>query len=270
LVAPLELSDAPEALKLSLAAGWNQTEADWRRVIALEPDGCWGLHRDGRLVATASTICYGDRLAWIGMVLTDPAFRGLGCARTLVCRCLEYLEQRKIQTVRLDATDAGKHLYQSLGFLDEYPVERWIRHPAPAVSPPPLAPFRLDTELDNRAFGADRSRLLMELAGLESAACAAGYAMGRPGAEAFYFGPCVSRTPDGAAGLLSWYISRHCRDKIFWDLIPHNVSTVALARKAGFERHRTLTRMRKTLRDAAPPHIEVLDEIYALAGFEFG
>ncbi len=55
----LTLADIPGAMLLNHAAGWNQTEADWRRVIELEPEGCFCIEREGRLVSTTTTSCYG-------------------------------------------------------------------------------------------------------------------------------------------------------------------------------------------------------------------
>ena len=37
----LSESDIPAAMKLKEAAGWNQTENDWRCLLRLEPHGCF-------------------------------------------------------------------------------------------------------------------------------------------------------------------------------------------------------------------------------------
>src|SRR5207245_1664402 len=95
----LRPTDVPQAMRLKEAAGWNQTEDDWRRMLDLEPEGCFGIEQEGRLVATTTTICYGSRLAWIGMVLTDPEFRGRGLASRLMRRALEYLDSRGMEWI---------------------------------------------------------------------------------------------------------------------------------------------------------------------------
>ena len=46
-VRPLAAADLPLGLRLSQAAGWNQTEADWRRFLDLQPDGCFVAELDG-------------------------------------------------------------------------------------------------------------------------------------------------------------------------------------------------------------------------------
>ena len=81
-------------MKLKEAAGWNQTEADWRRLIKLEPNGCFAAIENDRLVGTTTTTTYGDELAWIGMVLVDPQHRRRGIA-TQVNRDGAGLSRRK-------------------------------------------------------------------------------------------------------------------------------------------------------------------------------
>ena len=95
-------SDIPSAMRLKEAAGWNQTEADWRRLLLLQPNGCFAAVKDGRVVGTTTTTIY-DELAWIGMVLVDPQHRRQGIAATLMNVALEYLNG-KVDTIKLDAT----------------------------------------------------------------------------------------------------------------------------------------------------------------------
>jgi GNAT superfamily N-acetyltransferase len=122
----LERSHIPAGIRLKEAAAWNQTEQDWARLLEMEPDGCFGLLCDGEVVATTTAVCFGQKLAWIGMVLTDPAYRGRGFARRLMEHALEFLERRGVEWLKLDATDMGRPLYLKLGFEDEALVERWV------------------------------------------------------------------------------------------------------------------------------------------------
>src|SRR5215813_13450833 len=117
-------SDIPAAMKLKEAAGWNQTEDDWRRLIRLEPDGCFAAIKDGELVGTTTTTTYNDDLAWVGMVLVDPQSRRQGIATRLLETALDYLKG-KVATVKLDATPQGKLVYEQFGFEVESMVERW-------------------------------------------------------------------------------------------------------------------------------------------------
>ncbi len=242
------LSEAhlPDLLRLSETAGWNQTAWDWLRLLELEPEGCFGIAADGRIVASATGITYGRELAWIGMVLTLPEYRGRGFATRLMERCLDYCQQRGIDTVRLDATEQGRPVYAKLGFVDEYEVQRregWLE----AREARPLA---FDFALDRLAFGADRRRLL------ERTGCS------RPGRAAPYIGPVTARTPEEAREMIL-----HCgmSGPCFWDVPAANPAAVELAGNLGFSPVRRLMRMRR-----GPAVAERPEYVFALAGFEYG
>lgn len=262
-------SDVPAAMKLVEAAGWNQTPQDWRNVMEVEPEGCYVLECEEHVVATATTVCYGDRLAWIGMVLTDPAFRGRGFARQLMNASVDYCRRRDVALVKLDATDMGHPLYERLGFRDESVVERWLR-PAGAAPMPVELPYEPMPDLDLAAFGVDRSSLIRRMLQFESASAPGeGYAIGRPGRVNAYFGPCVAGNAAAARRLLEWFLARHPEEGVFWDILEHNAHAAGLAREYGFEPRRRLLRMALRLRDGAPLGNDDT-KVFGLAGFEYG
>src|SRR5437870_6854001 len=98
----LDHSRLVHALSLSQRVGWNQTQGDWARLGLLEPEGCFGFECNGAIVATTTVVCYGRALAWIGMVVTDPAHRRRGLARRLMERALEFVEERGVAWTKLD------------------------------------------------------------------------------------------------------------------------------------------------------------------------
>ena len=280
----LRPSDVPDLMRLSQAAGWNQILEDWARLLELEPEGCFGIEEDGRVVATTTAVCFDRRLAWIGMVLTDPAHRRRGLARRLMEYALEFLERRRIEWVKLDAAEMGRPLYAKLGFEDECAIERWAAT-APAqgklsasgvapcstaclVSLDSLAPW---SSMDRRAFGADRSRVLENLARCETATVPGeGFAMGRPGVDASSFGPCVALSREAARSLVTGFLKSHPRETVYWDLLPENKEAVRLALEFGFAPKRRLVRMDRpgTVRAERPRADASL--VYATAGFEYG
>ena len=268
----LTAADIPAGMRLKEAAGWNQTEADWRRVLALEPEGCFAIECDGEVRATTTAVCFGQELAWVGMVLTDVQYRGRGFARRLMEHALAYLRRRRVAWIKLDATDMGRPLYERLGFREEGAIERWIRRPGGAVPHSDAASqFGFTPALDRQAFGADRSRLIQVLASVESVSIAdKGFAMGRPGARAAYFGPCVARSAGAARELLAWFLKKHPEESIYWDILPANGNAVTLAREFGFEPVRRLARM--AVAGVENPSGLHNDDtlVYAAAGFEFG
>lgn len=260
---------------LKQAAGWNQTEADWARLLDLQPDGCFAIEQNGALAATATALVYGADLAWIGMVLTAPEHRGQGFARMLMAEAMAYTQASAAAQVGLDATEMGIALYQRFGFEQECLIERWGR-PAPLLSevtsPIATGPWTPDPELDANAFPADRLRLLANLAAEGESAGIAGsaYAMGRPGSQAAYFGPCVAKSPAMAERLLHWFLALHLHETVYWDLLPENPEAVLLARRNGFCPLRRLTRMKRTLGSGALIRRPDSSLVFAIAGFELG
>jgi ribosomal protein S18 acetylase RimI-like enzyme len=123
----LHAEDIPLAAQLSAQAGWNQTEDDWRTLLALSPEGCLAIEVDGHLAATTTLLCYGSRLAWMGMVLTKTEYQRRGFASRLLAHALDIADTMGIATIKLDATDQGQPLYESLGFRSEQEIERWSR-----------------------------------------------------------------------------------------------------------------------------------------------
>jgi GNAT superfamily N-acetyltransferase len=264
----LRPSDVGGAIRLTRAAGWNQIPRDWERLLMLEPDGCFTLEADGQVAATTTAICYGRELAWLGMVLTAPEFRRRGFAESLVGRALQFVQSRGVATVKLDATESGVGLYRKLGFVDECEIERWQRAPAPVPAGEVMS-YLPDCSDDRMSFGADRSALLGQLAGLGAASLPGeGYAMGRAGFTAAYFGPCLAKSTTSARRLLQWFLAGPGEEQVFWDLFPSNQEAVRLAEEFEFVPVRRLMRMALFNSPAQPTPNQA--EVFAIAGFELG
>jgi GNAT superfamily N-acetyltransferase len=113
--------------ELRRLAGWNQTPEDWRRLLELEPRGCFLAELEGELAGTVTTTAYGQAIAWIGMMLVHPKHRRQGIATRLMGQAVEYLRGRAVRCIRLDATPAGYPLYEKLGFVPEWTLTRCLR-----------------------------------------------------------------------------------------------------------------------------------------------
>lgn len=260
--------DIGVALRLTRTAGWNQVQSDWQRLLSLEPEGCFTLESGGHLSATTTVLCYGRDLAWVGMVLTNPEFRRRGFAEALIAKALEFVESRSVATVKLDATEFGSDLYRKFGFVEECEIQRWQRAPGP-VEVGELLPYSPDASYDRARFGADRRELLAGLAELGAASLPSeGYAMGRPGFLAAYFGPCLANSPAAARRLLRWFLANHAGENVFWDLFPANQEAVRIAQEFGFIPVRRLLRMALSRTPVRP--ISNQSEVFAIAGFELG
>jgi GNAT superfamily N-acetyltransferase len=275
--------DVPAGLRLKELAGWNQSASDWNRFLEASPEGCFVVEENGLVCGTATTICYEDRFAWIGMVLVDPQYRKQGIGTQLLKKTIEYLDQQKIPTMKLDATPQGRPLYEKLGFVAEYEIERWVLKRSPGSnasttksSHAPLtgAQLKVICEIDRDVFGADRSFLLRSLQD-ETPEFAfgdwidgkpQGYVFGRRGSFSDHMGPWTAPTTAAAERLLDEFLARSSRENILVDRLSANALTGELLRARGFAFARNLTRMYR----GENAHAGNPASLCAIAGPEFG
>lgn len=240
--------DLPAANELRQLTGWNQTLEDWRRLLSLEPEGCFVAAEHGDVVGTVTTTTYGKSLAWIGMMLVHPDYRRRGIATDLMQRALQYLQARGISCVKLDATPAGRPVYEKLGFVPEWTLTRWQGAFASQGSDArelTEADWPAMEKIDTVAFGVPRGRVIRRLAEGNRAMLVwpaqgevLGYGMLRSGANSDYLGPVVGNALPLLAALL-----RTARTP-FWDVPDDNEPANAAAKQFGFKPLRPLTRMR--------------------------
>ncbi len=287
MTSPLRLrlmtsADLPFADSVRALAGWNQTHDDWRRFLALEPNGCFLAEWNGAPAGTATTTVYGPELAWIGMVLVHPDCRRRGIGRALLERCIEYPRGREVRCIKLDATPLGRKVYGGLGFKDEWTLTRWEHagfRPRQAVRDSKIrnwreADGRSVDQFDVATFGVSRQRLVQALAPQSRCALVlesepgqlAGYGLLRPGARALYLGPVVARSTPLALRLLGALLAHSNGETVFWDIPDQNTATVEWAKQQGFTQQRSLTRMYLG-QNTAPGDAQ---EQFALAGPEIG
>ena len=256
---PLGEGDTDDALALSTVEGWNQTAADWRRLTRLEPSGCFAARDGRRMVGTVTTTTYGRALAWIGMMIVHPGSRGQGVGAMLMRSALDYLHGLGVASVKLDATPAGRPLYESLGFTAEAELERWqgVARPRGDGPGPRVAgdqSSRALLPLDRAAYGADRSRLLEMLAAEGSGGplvarspddgSPEGYALARDGRIATYIGPVVATTVGAAGSLLDGMLTRFAGAEVCLDLHTGGPLEPGALAERGLSKRRGLTRMR--------------------------
>jgi ribosomal protein S18 acetylase RimI-like enzyme len=268
-------ADIPAAMKLKEAAGWNQTEADWRRLLTLEPNGCFAAVKDGQVVGTTTTTTYADDLAWIGMVLVDPQNRRLGIATRLMETALAYLKG-KVAIVKLDATSEGKHVYEKFGFEVESIVERWSGNVDSKLMERESTALNVDEllALDRRAFGADRSKLIESLIDDSSIPPVlvrdkngrlAGYALARRGTKANYIGPVVTTDVGQIESLLDRMLGQLSGSRVYIDFNTECTTNASVLTDRGFVKERDLIRMSTGSRSAKTSPF-----VAAIAGPEIG
>jgi GNAT superfamily N-acetyltransferase len=273
----MTIADIPLGMRLKEQSGWNQVEGDWRRLLALQPDGCFVAELDGVAVGTVTTCRFG-LVAWVAMILVDKSFRSHGIGRALMCRALEELDSAGIRTIRLDATPLGRPLYESLDFVAEATFARYVGVLPPADEPPRLNETRAPevlgglTTLDLHVTGTDRGRLLHRLADEypDSLRVAfergeiAGFLLARPGSRARRIGPCIAGERAGPL-LLDDARRMYAGEEVTIDSPIANAPAVALAESWGLRVSGLLTRMGRGL-----PVKEDLNRLWASAGPEKG
>lgn len=271
-------ADIPDAMRLKNIAGWNQLESDWSIFLEGSPRHALAAVHNGRVIGTVTAMTYAERLAWIGMVLVDPEFRGQGIATRLVNTVLENLSP--CPSIKLDATPTGSRVYAKHGFEPEYEICRMICMSAHAPGKP-AATRRLTSrsvgnlaELDAEAFGVDRVELLKRLQILApgSAQCCGSdvksvdaFCLGRPGMNFHHLGPLVARDLEQAKQVMSGVLLDLAGKPVVVDVPKDRKEFLAWLRAVGFGMQRTFTRM--YLRENLPGTPSMC---FATAGPEFG
>ena len=268
-------SDIPAAMKLKEAAGWNQTEADWRRLLRLEPEGCFAAIENDRLVGTTTTTTYGDELAWIGMVLVDPQQRRRGIATKLMETALAYLDA-KVAVIKLDATAEGEPVYEKFGFRTESLVQRWRASikSQPTAREETAIDLNALLALDRQAFGADRSQLIKHLIVdsrispvlvKDESGSLNGYALARAGTKAGYIGPVVARDTARVENLFDRVVGELSGTNVYIDFSTECGVSASVLADRGFVKERDLIRMSYGPRSAKTSPL-----VIAIAGPEIG
>jgi len=272
-------SDLTEAMGLKEQANWNQTENDWHRLLNLGPQGCFAAHHARRVIGTVTTVTYGRELSWIGMMLVDPGYRRRGVGTRLMQTALDYLQGIGVTSIKLDATALGRSLYETLGFMAEGMIEHW-EGVAPAVERKDLLKIDPQTRptvyaLDRLAFGADRRPLLDSLINDSPVAPLMvmtpkgqldGYALARPGSNAFYVGPVVAMSKESALSLFDGMLSQLAGKKVYLNFhTGFGIDSKVLSQR-GFVKKRDLIRMRFSQESSAGTS----NLIFGIAGPEVG
>ncbi len=258
----MSLPDVPAAFRLSRLSGWNQTEADWRFLLERDRGRFVAAVQDGAVIGTGGASCYGDRLAWVCMILVDPEARGRGIGSAIVAAVLDRLAG--VETVGLDATPSGRGVYERLGFAAASGLVRMggvgAATTARDVATRPLEARDLDAVLglDREAVGADRAPVI-DWARARSPALAwcatdagevTGYCLGREGDRAVHLGPVVARSGASARALVARAAGSVAGRELMLDVPTSPTEWPAFLRGLGLHEQRPFTRM---YRAGAPP-----------------
>ncbi len=268
-----------DGLSLCRKNNWNQVENDWRLLLHVSPDGCRVIKHEEKVVGSVSTISYHRLFSWVGMLLVDPAFQRRGIGSKLLHAAMEILSDE--ETIKLDATPAGRELYLQMHFKDEYPL---MRMQASAIKPPSVNNERIEpmeekdmvmvSSMDLLVFGADRSPLLNAFRNAASSFAfiakqkekLVGYCFGRKGYHSDQLGPIIADDVEIAKDLAVAAMHQLNKKPVIIDTLQHNNKWTGWLKAIGFTEQRPFIRMYK----GANKHPGVVTQQFAIAGPEFG
>jgi len=269
--------DVTAAMRLNHEAGWNQVTDDWHRFLSIEPEGCFVADIDGQLVGTTVTCVFGS-IAWMAMVLVSPVRRGDGIGTGLTQHAVGWLEERGVDTIRLDATPLGLPMYERLNFVPQFELARYAGRPVQiadnddATETPAQEELARMIEFDQKVTCTFREKWLTALFAAWPDAVRLvrangeiqGFVAARRGAHASQVGPCLAR---GEAGprLFHHIARRYAGEAVLIDVPVPNVEAGKHAELMGLRVERHLVRMCRGKRVQ-----ESVEHLWSSSGPELG
>ncbi|BCH16751.1 GNAT family N-acetyltransferase [Mesorhizobium sp. L-2-11] len=205
---------------LSISVHWPHRPKDWD-LLRRAGRGIVAVDGIGRVFGSAMWFPQGDDFATIGLVITTPRAQAQGGGRWLMDQVLEQCGDRNLA---LNATHAAYPLYASLGFTKEAIVYMRQGEVQQTLPPLPVLDGELSelssgrlgeiTELDARAFGTNRARLLALLSEEASTAILSrggevvGYSMCREFGRGHVIGPITARNDQDAVHLTAVHLKK--------------------------------------------------------------
>ena len=227
--------------------GWGLDRDDFIRMITSSPKGCFIATIGGEKVGVVVTTSYG-KVAWLGNLIVKPDYRGHGVGASLMVHAIDYLNQRGVDSIRLDGVPKAIPLYNRLGFKDEYWSQRYIgkstSHKTTLSSPMKEKDLESIYSLDLRYFKLDRKNLLKRKFEHNSECCftskkgneLVGYIMGKFDGDTIRVGPwiCNPSYLYHAEELLLSLMSVYPRKKVWIGCPAGNKSASGILSKHGF------------------------------------
>jgi ribosomal protein S18 acetylase RimI-like enzyme len=116
--------DLTAFLTLAAEENWICGQGEFDFLLRQFPQGCLAARIDDTPVAFITAIKYGTS-GWIGNLIVRRDLRGKGIGNVLMRKALAVLLDAGARTIWLTASEAGKSIYERLGFGAVDLVERW-------------------------------------------------------------------------------------------------------------------------------------------------
>jgi len=174
-------ADVDAAAETVLRHDWGDRRDHFTFVASYPRCRAFVATAEGEIVGTGIATISGAA-AWLGTIWVDPRYRGAGLGMALTQTTVDAAEGEGCRTLLLVATDAGRRLYEKIGF-EVQTTYRILEapglagQPEPSVVPDPrIRAFRTDdleamAALDQVATGEDRRGIIAAFATPETAHC---------------------------------------------------------------------------------------------------
>ena len=205
----MQPKDIAFAVRLTDQEEWGITPSALRRLMRLNPRGCFIAYEGITRIGLTTTTVYGKELAWIGNVIVDVDHRGMHMGQSLVEHAVAFLQKSNVKHIALYCFNEREKFYENLGFVKDTQFIRLRRgaarpkhyeNPSQSFEPPTLAKVMA---ADRKAFGADRSKLIRDVLhekagwyiGSGRDTSSASFLMAREYSDDYEFGPWVCTNP---------------------------------------------------------------------------
>jgi GNAT superfamily N-acetyltransferase len=174
LIRAMTAADVEPAAEMIRKGEWGDRAVFLAWAVEFPPSHLFVAEDDGRIVGTGIATANGP-IGWVGTIFVAPDRRREGLGDALTRTVIDDLERRWCRTLVLTATDAGRPLYERLGFDVQMPQLFFTATSLPPTEADdgvlPFDPSMLPgiIALDRLATGEDRSAVLARLANPESA-----------------------------------------------------------------------------------------------------
>jgi predicted N-acetyltransferase YhbS len=114
-IRPMIPGDIEAGAALARAEGWQDRRRFYEFVLRVPTSQPLVAVADGRVVATGMATVNGPA-GWLGGLIVDAGSRGRGIGRSMTEELIRRLRAAGCETLSLEATDAGRPIYERMGF----------------------------------------------------------------------------------------------------------------------------------------------------------
>jgi GNAT superfamily N-acetyltransferase len=206
IIRPLRAADLDGALAANDAVGWRDRRVLFEFYGTRADSVLFVAEMNGEIAGTAGATVFpgAPPVGWVHGIVVRPGYQRSGLGARLTQASIDWLRVRSVGTTQLLATDAGRPVYERLGFAagERYGSFAWpATGPDRATATAPMRSSQLSAvlALDREATGEDRSAFITSLAASGWVATRDGQVTGFHLACPWGGGPTIAR--DAASGL---------------------------------------------------------------------